>query len=141
MNLTREQILAMPAGREMDALVAERVMEIRVYWHHYYLTGDGKLTKCGPFLNGQDSCESVNRKVAGYSTDISAAWRVVEKMRDALGHWELAHHIDDPRKCYAEFGGEYEPYDGWHTCKGCALADTAPLAICRAALLATLEPQ
>jgi len=95
--------------------------------------------RCGEPVAHDWPCDRDGNVHPKFSTDIAAAWQVVEKMRDTLGHWELAHHILDPRKCYAEFGGEYEPYDGWHNCKGCALADTAPLAICRAALLATLE--
>ena len=67
-------------GRELDAAVAERI-GIPLYWHEYLLSGDGRLTKCGPYLNPQNSGESVNHQVPAFSTDWSAAMQVREWAR------------------------------------------------------------
>ena len=115
----------MPAGREMDALVAEKVMGM-------------KVSKKGGLR------WRVNRRtelLSKYSTSISAAWEVVEKLKDAMstigmagtfnmefdlesGQWEVGYTDLDYDK-----GWCWE--DGWPV-----MADTAPLAICRASLKA-----
>lgn len=103
----------MKAGRELDALTAEKVMGLRVvrcpdhgdciYWHAY-----------GP--------DRPDGQLPEYSTDIAEAWQVVEKLRDLDPeiwwdvHWECVFNTNDSRV--------------WGT------ADTAPEAICRAALAA-----
>ena len=90
----------MEAGREMDALIEERLRFVRM------------------------------ETPEPYSTDISAAWLVVEKF---LPHFRI--------ECFEDSVNTDE--EGWHcdiwTVKGHACAegcDTAPLAICRAALKA-----
>lgn len=117
MNLTREQILAMPAGRELDILVQWHViqggkMPSNTYVPHAYL------------VQGPETIEST-MDLKRYSTDIACAWLVVEKMRLEGSMPELTSG---------------EPNDDWQcwTCLTSAFADTAPLAICRAALLSTL---
>jgi hypothetical protein len=94
--MTKDEILNMPAGTKMDDLIAELVMHdpMGQVWSRHY------------------------------STDISAAWEVVEKMQGDF--WKL------------EFiGGSYRArfinskLHQWEL--------TAPLAICRAALLTVLE--
>ncbi|MBA7499340.1 hypothetical protein ES704_02080 [subsurface metagenome] len=93
--MTKEEILAMKAGRELDVLVSAKVMEHRM-----------------------------EHRIEKYSTDISAAWLVVEK---------LSNLIFDLRKVYqntdwcASFEGNV------------AEGKKAPEAICKAALLAKLE--
>jgi hypothetical protein len=129
---TREGILEMPAGRELDALVAEKVMgwELRQCERHK-TEPDGYA--CG-LCWGWD-------QFPAYSTDIDTAWQVVEKMQEdgdvfiewwQDGEWFVSwkpliiRNRDGSRvgaKC-----------DGQTTGK-----PSAPLAICRAALLATLE--
>ena len=71
-------------------------------------------------------------EIKKYSTGIAAAWQVVEKIR---GMYECKSHngivvMSDPDGWYAEF-----PEPIWSD----ATEKTAPLAICRAVLLATLE--
>lgn len=100
----------LPAGRELDALVAEKVMGDtrfrQVPRAQWYLVLDH------------------------YSTDIAAAWLVVE---NAVGRGMPAginvamNWAGDPDGYVAEWAGVRE------------LADTAPLAICRAALRAVGE--
>lgn len=99
----------MPAGREMDALVAEKVMGIK--------RGD----RPGEWLNELGNWLCDTEDIPPYSTSISAAWEVVDKMdcyfkmtRSDLGlYWEF-----------------YGPKLGF------SYAPTVPLAICRAALKA-----
>ena len=99
----------MKAGRELDALIAEKVMGWRLQAEPY---------TCWNLPDGDQRIYTPN-----FSTDIAAAWRVVEKMRspdfrlNREGDWVCC------------FGG---------TVAFCGDGDTAALAICRAAL-ATLE--
>jgi hypothetical protein len=64
-----------------------------------------------------------------YSTDIAAAWQVVERMH--YNHWKLTlEYVPSKEWWYAAFDmiGRVGGSTG-----------TAPLAICRAALLAVME--
>lgn len=62
--------------------------------------------------------------VPRYSTDIAAAWEVVEKFRDY--DWKLYSHGEGETMVIYKDGTHYE-----------GDASTAPLAICRAAIKAT----
>lgn len=113
---------ALEAGRETDALVAERVfgkpwpsVSVARWW-----TEDGRY--CGP---GGEWSERINDRLPAYSTDIAAAFEVVEKIRETCCDFTLERA---GAAWYADFR------------MGVASADTAPLAICRAALAAT-SPQ
>ena len=106
--MTREEILNMPAGREMDALIAKFVMKVD---------------------SPHDVCK--------FSTDIADAWTVVEKMKSKhfrIYYKSVPFHKDDKEPigwmCSVS-GFEFMPEH----------ADTAPLAICRAALLAVMEAE
>lgn len=105
----------MPAGREMDALVAEKVMG-------YLCVCDEEPRDC-PI-----HAKSDQDTLLSYSTDIADAWIMMEKMRFVIG----SHH---------GLHGGLHPCDGWLARKGTvfALAKTAPLAICRVALKLTME--
>lgn len=135
----------MPAGREMDALIAEKIFNFK--W--YYRDGD-KHPDFGWLLNPQKVIESnghptwpvgplVESKlplnhsadypsILPYSMDITAAWQVAEKFDQGIalfrnlwanGKWYWHCHI----------GGSINgPGESW------AEELTAPLAICRAAL-------
>ncbi len=99
-------LVELKAGRELDALVAEKVM--------------GDLPPRG-------------YSIPDYSTSISAAWEVVEKLIAdshivALGvSWDAAK---DHWKFLMRDFGEIVNTEYWPS------APTAPLAICRAALKA-----
>jgi hypothetical protein len=97
--MTRDEILNMPAGRKMDILVSEKVM--------HDIPGQAMISL--------------------YSTDIAAAWEVVEKMIEADGFFQMY---------YASTGEWLVDLDTEENLIG---EKTAPLAICRAALLATME--
>lgn len=106
----------MKTGRELDALVAEKVMgESSGYTHS----------------RDNDFVVTCSR----YSTDISAAWLVVEKLRD-IG-WSVAVCGDNGWGCtfykVHTNGSEYI-WATWKESHGPINADTAPLAICLAAL-------
>lgn len=110
-------------GRELDALVAEKVM----WWHKYEDsnpkatirtigdTEDHKCKFCGSF-EGHD--------IKPYSTSIEAAWEVVEKLIES----------DD----WVDFSLEYEPTFKW-SANEIIYGETAPHAICLAALRAVEE--
>lgn len=148
MTLTREQILEMPAGPKMDALVAEHVFGLA-----------RKIRPAGEALTEPVTVYTDNRfysdgshfrrqlerdprvKPRSYSTDIAAAWEVVERLREMFGHVVLSagylgYRCGEPPPC--------DSYDcmelGSHEWRQPRAEPTAPLAICRAALLAALNP-
>jgi hypothetical protein len=117
-------IETLDAGPELDAMVAEQVMK----WTKFIGTGGGTYwnDESGHFVGGD-----TRWPVPPYSSDIAAAWEIVEDFGSSFV--SLTH-------AYGEADGEIQ--DGWW-CEvigpGYAMrqfADTAPLAICRAALAA-----
>jgi hypothetical protein len=113
--MTRDEIMNMPAGREMDALIAKQITKIEgINDRGFKRDYDGSMVQVVP----------------EYSTDIAAAWEVAENIelfqfmyltKDI--QWQIGNH------------GEYG-FDEFTVIVG---ADTAPLVICRAALLAVME--
>lgn len=125
----------MPAGREMDALVAEKVMA-------WTSVRTGKKYDASDFddLYGQSLGGFDWRcPVPGYSTDIAAAWKVVEYLRKRKEPYGAQlDHIEERNQSegiwVVQFCAKYNEA-WWHAH---AYADTVPLAICRAALKAVL---
>jgi hypothetical protein len=117
--MTRKEILNMPMGREMDALIAEKIFGYNRVYYNEKIVANLYPTGAGCFVEGE---------AHEYSTDISAAWEVVEKLHE-LGYF-LGLYRDGFKKCIWEIdiGADIELTD-----------NTAPLAICRAALLAVME--
>ena len=127
----------MPAGREMDVLIAEKVMgytlsELSLPAYPKYKLFDIESGEFSGYV----------KEVPHYSTNLAAAWEVVKRMPIPFKLekcWEKAYQIGP---------------EGWSACwctdadcEGCnensrctngddAWAETAPLAICRAALKA-----
>lgn len=117
--------MTMEAGPNLDRIVAEKVMGCRVkkrrgaYRYVYDLVVPGSFDRID-YVEPEGAWSACPK----YSTEISAAWTVAEKLRMKVG-----------------FAG---PSVGWKAVVGepdclCgldngALAKTAPLAICRAAL-------
>ena len=146
----------MEAGREMDALVVERVMGwmqtdnelfvspptgrvyvikkfwkdvIKKFWKDVikkFWKDETELRKeidtIGKLLN-----TSEHFQLWQPSTDISAAWGVVEKIKDEFGEIEITVWGSGWGECTQVKIGDLPQ----------AESDTAPLAICRAALKAT----
>lgn len=116
--MTRDEILNMPAGLRLNELIAEYVMKL-------------DRTKPGQWRESVDWwVNGLPSECPDYSTDISAAWQVVEKFYSmTFDRWSNGKEF----RCYL-----VTARDG-KNCDGMAVADTAPLAICRAALLAVME--
>jgi len=116
--MTKDEILRLEAGRELDALVAEKVMD--------YKRGD----VAGQEVWATKEPEGMLIRFVGDdfmpSKEIGHAWQVVEKMSKR-----------DTVYIYLYEGG-CSILHGFYQEK-LASADTAPLAICRAALLAVME--
>lgn len=118
----------LPAGRELDALVAEKVMG----WHR---TSDSLGNERWADANGRQH-RYVNRVEHGGepamfwcpSLSIAAAWEVVEKL------WRNGSTIVEALDGDLGGRGFWVSFDG--TVGKSAFAISAPLAICRAALKA-----
>ena len=113
----------MKAGLEMDALVAEKVMGLKL-----------REDCCGEYeyeiVPNEPSSITCWARLPEYSTEIEAAWDIMDHLIDLHPaimwencEWECC--LDDHNK------GHGEQFWGY--------ADTAPLAICRAALKAVEE--
>lgn len=133
--MNKEEILIMPAGREMDALIAEYVMGQTDFTHlpAEYFEGwseDGKDGwdgwYCPRCMNSYEKC------VKNYSTHLGASWEVVEKL-DLFISLYLTRNIIYEIGHYGDCG-----FDEWTLF--CS-ADTFPLAICRAALLTVMNKE
>jgi hypothetical protein len=120
----------LPAGPELDRLVAEMVMG----WQWGKNRIDAGMDAFGDWREAHE-VEGPIRNPGGYfvrhwspSTDIAHAWEVVERMSE-LGN--PLRHLSDGRSrigyFFARFGDSTE--GNWP-------AETAPLAICRAAIVA-----
>jgi hypothetical protein len=80
----------MKAGRELDALIAEKVMGCNVYCvdPNYNYKDPAKMWRCDcPGANSigdrPHADDGFDGEIKPYSTDIAAAWKVVEKMRES----------------------------------------------------------
>lgn len=116
--MTRDDILNMPAGRELDLLIALKVMG----WEHNSL-GDAWIREGEPWVG----CDEFQPSV-----DIAAAWEVVERLKE-LGVYLTICTLENDYQCELDRLKTYEL-----ACDS-VISETAPLAICRAALLAVME--
>jgi len=111
--------MTLEAGRVLDAQVAKKIMNVVACdnWHHCHTdVMEMNIPTCS------HNCIPRDHWPPKYSTEIRLTWHVVEKLLS------LGWHVDIE--------------DGWHVvvfggptgkCESAA-ADTAPLAICLAAL-------
>lgn len=115
----------MEAGSELDALVAEKVMGRKYHTRqtHFDVTGmGGACSLCFP---------------PSYSTDIAAAWTVVEHMKHYITPGNdiglpVMMMVEGSQSSCEWHGGKQSFNDG----TGWVRADTMPLAICLMALKA-----
>lgn len=125
---------ALEAGRDLDALVAKRIfgaeMPMNTYPDRVYLPEFLRFYRApgGAEAAGWPRGKPSTTATPPYSTDIAAAWLVVERsgsfmLYQATGGW------------VAQLGLRAKPYSGTSE----AWAETAPLAICRAALASVGE--
>jgi len=123
----------MEVGRELDALVAEKVMG----WKYSQVSPNTERFFCReygqqsgwwlrPEMDTEDgwACAKCSDVPPSYSTDIGAAWEVVEKKGGCHLHW-----LADRQYWNCQFWGK-------PTFGGVGTATTAPHAICEAALKA-----
>ena len=144
--MTEAEFLALEP-RERDALVATEVMG----WHEYPAHLWGELWQDGwPFHRPCEQCHEVwvEKKeepaapckpyISRYTTDISAAWQVVEKITGTIQPDGAKREVEISSDC-----GHWRcdiAIEGWALPPDImAEADTAPLAICIAALKAKGE--
>ena len=130
----------MKAGRELDALIAEKVMGTPKYWSVWFA-----CSHYGNF-NGLDQAQAYAEKIQGdfkahvlpysdepnYSTSIEAAWEVVRKMGMVLieNSWEAFGQADEWNVQFVGHDKEGKPH--WVS----ESAETVEIAICLAALKA-----
>jgi len=136
-KLTREEILKMLPSRQMDALIGMRIFDHRVFmtfkeWEH---AGRPLYNKSGikdVFV------ADIGGNLPKYSSYIEAAWEVIEAMCKKHFRYEVGGNFMGLGHKYAAFDNE-QWADNNPPSK--AFAETAPLAICRAALLAVMEAE
>lgn len=132
-KLTRKMICEMEAGQELDALVAERVMRQEPCEQWLLFRAGGIL---GPEWAKADTCNHANcyplENAPHYSTNIAAAWEVIEKLNQMkLGWFSLEQFGEKGQGVWRAliWSGNEEDSESFF-----ADANTVPLAICRAAL-------
>lgn len=156
MTTKLDEALALPAGRELDAIVGQTCGFEPDWWIGASRDGGESWSaivnrRDGPWYSERElqewiAVEHSQRRFLDYevlkrewwpkfSTEIEAAWQVVEKLKDHLP--ELVWRCGDSEPlsemrwwCYFRRDQTTGP-----DCHGAA-AETAPLAICRAALKA-----
>jgi hypothetical protein len=130
------EIDKMEAGPELDALVAKKVMGWKLEPYTAYCGGTPEQARQEAIKQGWYYWEDENGdEIPGqlednsFSTDIAAAWKVVELLNKKF-------------KTFVEFIGVNIPVMDWRvvlfsdSSPVVSLGRTAPLAICRAALKA-----
>jgi hypothetical protein len=125
----------MKPGRELDALVAEKVMGQVV---HRNPKGGWSL---GPPDYWDDhGCTELVNPLPAYSEDIAAAWEVVARLRELFpaSLFSILETFDEAQGKGLRYGVHILHYLGMgdFRTEGQATADTAPHAICLAALRA-----
>ena len=140
--MNREQILKMEAGRKMDALVAIKVME-KVFHprvHSLYWDELPSMIVDSPdrikYPAADEYCMWGN--CPHYSTDISAAWEILYELENSKREI-LSEIVRAGVEEYKDMRWDVvlrECVNPWR--RYIATENTAPLAICRAALLAIL---
>lgn len=125
----------MNAGREMDALVAEKVMGLEHREWVPYGAPEGWYPRTAPRLNARDDegnaidADGYSSELPFYSTSIADAWQVVEKLAER-------HVISVACIINRKWRCEIVQAHSMPQQPSAAFADTAPLAICKAALKA-----
>jgi len=133
--MTREEILQLQPGPLADRLVAERVMGWRLRKRmpdveaYEWVSRDGRAT--GYFWYPPDS-ENYSPDEFCPSTDIAAAWQVLEALRRSGGRYRIWS------PCAGDDEWEVELFPGNSDEAIIVRAPTLPLAICRAALLVAI---
>lgn len=143
--MTREEILAMPAGRNMDAAIGRAFPQLVYYWRMHAKCNGLDALGMDQFLNLED-CERACQETeplkhlgesAAYSpvpdrlfsTEITDAWPIMEMFK---GQWAIAWATlyGYGTGWFILDSGEYQSYS-----RSGPACETAAFAICRAGLL------
>jgi hypothetical protein len=119
--VTRDEIMELGVGRYLDALVAEKVMG----WTRVSEYRPSLLTD----LIGQPPDFEYKDIVPSYSAQISAAWAVICLLENNGWMWRMQYDAHEVEVTFWDMNKENKSV----TASG---GSFAPLAICRAALLA-----
>jgi len=132
----------MKPGRELDMLVAEKVMGCKVLratdeglsQREYERRRRWENARCGcaGSMHNDSDDEGCYEWLKEYSTDIAAAFEVVEKINSSKNKWLLNSLRCDPNDGKWQFGDIDRDGSIWPDDK----YDSAPHAICLAALKA-----
>lgn len=127
--MTEEEILSMQPGRELDALIAEKVMG----WHTFSPVDpkcDHSVSANGKRRNfAFDPKDDKYKPFPLFSTEISATIEVAEKLSQKY-HYNISKDIR-----FGDYWVTFENEDNVYSSPG----DAIPEAICKAALLAAWE--
>ena len=129
--MTRQEILAMPAGRELNIKVAEQV--IGSIFIEDEIFGDTEK-RCLDFLyaiKGYCIEAPFFGPLRHYSEDMSDAEEVINKLKDYDVKFEFNHHAGKWEAEVSKLGTDFS--------YPVVVAATAPEAICKAALLTVLK--
>lgn len=136
----------MKPSRELDTLVAEKVMEHKIFHDHGYsfITSgreafDKMIARDSMFWEGTKDKSEYCWQLPAYSTDIAAAWAVVKEM--ATRGWRLTlEAMMLHRKEIRAYTVEFERWVG-DDLEMVSISEikTAPMAICLTALKAVEE--
>jgi hypothetical protein len=150
-GLTREEVLAMKAGRELDALCCERVFgyahltgDMVPDDHKHHNLDDGQQQEVWVKDLGDGMVDRYCKYCGDlpcYSTDMTAAWEIVKHVQTERPYWRFSILGGDEgfgSQWKAEWFGEADPDKDYGDRHGIARCATAPEAICKAALLAKL---
>jgi hypothetical protein len=133
--MTRDEILTMPAGRKMNALIAVKIMGICP--HDWQLENNLSNAQHVCLLCGQKYYAYNPPVTPDYSTDMTAAWQVVEKLSKPHIFINLSK-FGDKYVCDIENMEDYsnpeKQFNRWKI----DFCNSPALAICRAALLMTI---
>ena len=127
--MTPEEIEKLEAGRELDVLIAEKVM-CWINFHEIVIGGQHKW--CG----SSSQWDGLGELVPQYSSEIAAAWQVVEKLKELSATNIVIEMLQYSEEWWCEVRGISNS-------KGESLQSakdkTAPLVICKAALKALMK--
>ncbi|WP_339259547.1 hypothetical protein MKZ12_07160 [Paenibacillus sp. FSL R5-0713] len=139
--LTREQVLGVPPGIELDVMVAEHVFRWRRIsgpTHDYDGPVEHGDVLFPPSVSTNEAYQMMPAKGSiplsyfvnrHWSTDIGAAWKVLDTFK--------VHQVTRNEGGFSHSDLKYRAIIGKN--QHAAYGDTAPEAICKAALLAVLD--
>lgn len=136
--MDKNGIFKLEANPDTDALIAEKVMGLTI-------SNKNLFDEPGIFVVYNTGNTIICHSPKKYTSNISAAWEVVEKLKSQGWsidiQWDNWNELpDDPPVEYIwHVGLNYYTNDAKDFRSAVDEAETAPLAICRAALLAVME--